>query len=148
MQIVALAILHKKDSQDFFAQVHSFWDKWEKQHDGQKNLGFAHVFGSHVVFATYLKNYALEQRSPWNLFQRVFVGLQLEFFVSFFHWNLSLILFKFCHYNSRSQLEPFCWVSVNFYKNIWLNSTKIKLLLSFSCTFVLKCCILMDFVVE
>ena len=55
MQIVALAILHKKDSQDFFAQV-------------QKNLGFAHVFGRHVVFPTYLKNYALEQKNPYILF--------------------------------------------------------------------------------
>ena len=68
MQIVALAILLKKDSLDFFAQVHSFWDKWEKQHDGRKQLGLAHVFGRHVVFPTYLKNYALEQKSPENIF--------------------------------------------------------------------------------
>ena len=37
MQIVALAILLKKYSQEFFAQVHSFWDKWEKQHDDRKH---------------------------------------------------------------------------------------------------------------
>ena len=48
-----------------------------------ENMGKTKVFfGSHVVFPTYLKNYALEQKSPENLFWRVLLGLQFAFFVS------------------------------------------------------------------
>ena len=69
MQIVALPILFKKGTQEVFAQMQSFWDKWEKQHGNQKHFGFSHVFSSHVDFPTYLKNYALEQKSLENLFE-------------------------------------------------------------------------------
>ena len=68
MQIVALPILFKKGSQDFFSQAHSFRDKWEKQQNDRKHSGFSHVFGYHVVFPTYLKNYALKKKSLENLF--------------------------------------------------------------------------------
>ena len=54
----------------------------QKQHDGRKRGINESVFGSHVVFPTYLKNYALEQKSPENLFWRVLLGLQFAFFVS------------------------------------------------------------------
>ena len=56
-------ILFKKGYVDFFTQVHSFWDEWEKQHDGKKHKSQS-VFSSHVDFPTYLKNYALEQKIP------------------------------------------------------------------------------------
>merc|ERR1711867_359062 len=54
----------------------------EKQHDGRKCGQNQGVLGRHVVFPTYLKNYALEQKSPENLFWRVLLGLQFAFFVS------------------------------------------------------------------
>ena len=68
MRIVTLPILFKKGSKDFFAQMHSFRDKWEKPHDSRKLLKNQSVSGCHVIFPTYLKNYALEQKSLENIF--------------------------------------------------------------------------------
>ena len=47
-----------------------------------KNMGKTSVFSRYVVFPTYLKNYALKQKRPEELFRRVLVGLQFEFIVS------------------------------------------------------------------
>ena len=53
-----------------------------KTYDGQKHEKNQSVFSRYVVFPTYLKNYALEQKRSGDLFQIVLEGLQFEFFVS------------------------------------------------------------------
>ena len=68
----------KRFFMDCFAEVHSFWDKWEKPHDDWKHFGFFHVFGRHAVFPIYHKNYALKRKSPGNHLWRVLVWLQFE----------------------------------------------------------------------
>ena len=71
-----------KRFEDIFAQVHNFWDKWEK-HMTAKNMGKTKVFSVVMLFFPLIsKIMHLSKNVLKYLFRKVLVGLQFEFFVS------------------------------------------------------------------